>query len=821
MILDRREFLKLLGISAYAVGTAGCDGEWSVPDRLVELALRGPGIESHKNTICRLCPAGCGLSVRLVDDLPVGLKGNPRHPLNRGGLCPVGQAGLEVLYSPQRVRGPLRRGVNGEHQPVAWEQASEEIAGRLAGLVKAGEGHRVAILSGEPGRLFEDLVARFAQTLGCPRLSHPTKTPALAHKLTQGVDEAPGYDLANSDLVLAFGIDIFEDGPSPIHAISAMVGSRTTTERCRLIHVGTRLSPSASKAEMRLPIRPNTHGALALGIGHVLVREGGYDRRFVEEHTFGFDDWVDEEGRQRPGFRRLLLERYYPDRVAQICGCEPSRVMEIAHRFARASAPIALAGGEAVSGSNGTWTGMAVHALNALTGAFDRPGGVVLPSPIPFTPLEQVSNPSLHSDRSVFAAAADGDDLVTDPIELLTKRVLDESFPLEVLILLNANPVYSSPLGERFRQAMERIPFVVALTSFRDESASLADFILPTHVFLESWHEATTPSTVAFSVLGLGQPVLEPLFDTRHPGDIILDLAQRVNESREPMPWHDYTAYLKHRLEGLVVSGQGTVFSGSFEEAWVQYLEERGWRFLEHAGLDQFWDDLVRESGWWNPVRHRGDWRRMFPTPSGRFEFFSQRLEDRLCALGGNPKKKTEEALNKGIAALGLSVPADEACFPHYEEPKAVGHGETTLVPFRPLTARSELTSVSPMVQEMFGYWMLSGWETWVELSPRTAHHFHIRDGDIVSVESDRGSFEAVARIQKGTMPGVVHVPIGLGHREFGQEEGSAGWNVHELLLTDRDPLAGNLCLTTTRVNLRLVRRRERGGPVPEDGGHA
>lgn len=821
MILDRREFLKLLGVSACAAGTAGCGQEWSVPDDLVELALRGPGIETYKNTVCGLCPAGCGMRVRLVDGLPVGLKGNPRHPLNRGGLCPCGHAALEVLYAPGRVRGPMHRREDGQHEPTTWDQANGEIARRLSELVQAKQGERIAVLNGEPGLLFEELAARFTRLLGCPNIARPVAPTNLGYRLTQGVRQAPGYDLGNADLVLAFGMDLFEDGPSPIHAISAMIGSRTTADRCRLIHVGTRLSPSATKAEARLPIHPNTHGALALGIAHVMVREGSYDRRFIEEHTRGFEDWTDGNGVRRLGFRRLLLERYYPDRVAKICGCRPDRIMELAHSFSRASAPVAVVGGEATGGSNGTWTAMAVHSLNALTGSFDRPGGVVLPSPIPFKPLETIAGDSGETGGSIFTARGGEGSSATDPVDLLTRRVLDGSNPVEVLILIEANPVRNSVVGDRFKEVLERIPLVVSLTSFRDESASRADYILPTPVFLESWREMTTPPHTAFSILGMGQPVLNPLFDTRHPGDTILDLARlALGQDTKAMPWKDYVDYLKHRIEGLVVSGQGTVFSGSFEESWVQFLEQRGWRFLEHAGVEEFWDDLVRESGWWNPVLPRGDWKRMFPTPSGRFEFFSQALEERLCELGEGSGKRSREALQRGLERLGLSADADEVCLPHYEPSSAAGEGEAALIPFRPTTARSEFGSVSPMVQEMFGYWLLSGWETWVELSPVTAHELDIRDGDVVSVSSDRASFEAVARIQRGAVPGVVHVPMGLSPGDAGSADEDARWNVMELLLPQEDQLSGALCTTTTRVSLRLVRRRDRGGPVPAEGGH-
>ena len=120
-----------------------------------------------------------------------------------------------------------------------------------------------------------------------------------------GIGQVPGFDLGKADLVMSFGLDLFEDGSAPLHAISSVVGSRATEERAALLYAGTRLSSGSSKAEIYVPIEPGTHGALALGVAHVLVREGNYDKAFVAEHTFGFDDWGDDRGRERLGFRRL------------------------------------------------------------------------------------------------------------------------------------------------------------------------------------------------------------------------------------------------------------------------------------------------------------------------------------------------------------------------------------------------------------------------------------------------------------------------------------------------------------------------------------
>jgi anaerobic selenocysteine-containing dehydrogenase len=798
MILARREFLKLLGVAAGTAGLGGCERLWSVPDELVAAALRGPGIETFAQTICGLCEGGCGLTVRLVDGLPVGLKGNPRHPLNRGGLCPVGHAGLEVLYAPERLQTPLRRGPDGRYAAIDWDAALGEIIDRLTAMRSAAGAHRLAILSGEPGELFHDLVARFAQAFGTPNLARPSDAAVLAYRLTQGIDRVPGFDLARADLVFSFGLDLFEDGPSPLHAIAALIGSRPTPSRGALLHVGTRLSPTAAKAEEHVAVRPGTHGALALGIAHVLVREGLYDQAFVADHTFGFEDWVDEAGHRRLGFRRLLLEQYYPDRAAQLSGCDPAQIVRLARRLAASSAPVAVAGGEATQGENGTWTAMAVHSLNALLGAFDRPGGVVLPPPIPLTPLAPLPAPAAAVD-SLFAADRGSGAFGSDPVAALAQRLGDGSYPLEVLFVVGADPVFSSPVGERLRRVLAQVPLVVAFASFLDETAAAADLILPMPSFLETWQESTTPPTVPCSVLGLAHPVVPARFETHGAGDVLLELARRLGEPvAAALPWPSYEAYLKHRLEGLLASGQGTVISGSFAESWVHFLEERGWRFLETNDLEGFWEDLAREAGWWNPAYATGAETPRFPTPSGRFEFFSRALE----------RRRRE---------LGVAVAEDAAVLPHHEPVVAAGEG-LALIPFRPLTGRGRLGVTSPMVLEMFGYPVLSGWETWAELAPETAHELDLEDGDRVALESAGASIEVVVRVQPGATPGTVHVPLGLGRSPGHGAGGGIGANPLRLMAEVHDPLSGALSLTSARVRARLVERRRHGGPPPAEG---
>lgn len=815
MILPRREFLNLLGIAAGAAGMGACTGVWAIPDDRVALALRGPGLESQAPSICSLCSGGCGLSVRLVDGLPVGLKGNPTHPLNQGGACPVGLSALDILYSPTRLQSPLKRGADGTYEQVDWDSALSQIAGKLSQLRAADQADRVAFVTGTSGLLLQELVAHFMAALGSPHVAFadPNQNP-LPFRLSHGSSEVPGFDIANCDLVLSFGLDLFEDGPSPLFAISALIGSRPTEEIATTLHVGSRLSPSASKAERFVRIRPGTHGAFALGVAQVLVREGLFDRPFVAEHTLGFEDW-EREGLEFPGFRRFLLENYYPDRVAQICSCEAADIFRVARRFGQASSPLALFGGEAAAGSNSTWTGLAVHSLNALMGSMNRPGGVT-PSPaLPLSPLPELSGGSPDPGRSLFRREGGAALFGRDPIEGLAQGVLDDSQPIEVLFLHGLNPLHDSPALGLLREAMERIPLVVHLGSFQDDTAGASHLILPEPVFLEAWQEQTTPPGNSLGVLGLSKPVLEPLHDTRHAGDVLLALQQLAGlGERGEFPWEDYSSYLQARVAGLAMSGEGAVITGSFDENWKHFLEERGWRFSQHKNPEDFWKELVSRSGWASSALALTNWKRFFPGASGRYEFFSQLLFKELVEEGRSeePGSSALEALARGARKFKFSLEGLEVCLPHFEPPGQRGEGELDLVLFRPITARGAVATASRTVLEMFGYRVLSGWTTWAEVHPETARRLNIGDGDRVAVESDKGRIEVVVHLHPGAAADTIHVPVGLGHPAsfVGEVVGS---NPVSLLEVVPDSLSGSLALNATRVRLKLVRRRPHGGP--------
>jgi len=171
-----------------------------------------PGIATWYNTVCRQCSAGCGISVRTREGRAKKIEGNALHPVNQGRLCAMGQAGLNALYNPDRIRTPLKRvGIrgSGEFKQISWDEALTTLGVQLGKLKIQKKANRIALLSGGANGHLDDLFALFMQQLGSDNYLHYDFTfPAnlyTANKISFGVDVLPYYDIQNTNYLLSFG----------------------------------------------------------------------------------------------------------------------------------------------------------------------------------------------------------------------------------------------------------------------------------------------------------------------------------------------------------------------------------------------------------------------------------------------------------------------------------------------------------------------------------------------------------------------------------------------------------------------------------------
>ncbi len=658
------------------------------------------------------------------------------------------------------------------------------------------------------------------EAFGSPNLSVFDKNThaSLTTYLTQGHRNPLSYNFKDIELLINFGADFLDEGPSPVRFNQHYSEFRNRGEgrNVKIIHIDSRLSRTASISHEWLPIKPGTMAALALGIANVLIRDGQYDQAFVRANSFGFDDWQDAAGDSRQGFKSLVEESYYPEKVAKMTDIPARRIVELARTFGAAESALVLAGGQAINSSNGVYTLWAIECLNALKGNYKNNGNISISHEPPFTKLPDTQIDAIASkglNQPKLTRSIEDFCFTENAVSFLPKVISDQRpYPVEVLFLANVNPLFNSTNQDDFAAALKEIPFIVSFSSFLDETNLYADLILPDHVFLEKYEVAHSVPMVPFSHLGLQQPVIEPLYNTRHTGDVILQIAQNLGGTvASSFEWSDYKEYIQYHLKGIYEGGAGTIFTERMDEAWLRFLKERGWQIFEYTTFEEFWQVLLENGGWWDPFPAETDFRDIFKTPSKKFEFCSQVLEQEIKSQiqGERPSKQELYAL---LGKWNIEARGDLAFLPHYESLRfANSSGEFALhlLPYKLITNSNGEGGILPMMQELFGMLAREYWNSWLEINPETAHKYGISEGDYVKVTSPKGSLEVKAKLLQTIKPEVVYIPFGLGHRAYGRYAKGIGVNPYEILFEDNDSISGESSLISTKVAVEKVSGKE------------
>ncbi len=537
-MVSRRDIFKYVGAGGIGVGTGLLLGE--VNQRPLETLLSthippedfSPGMDTWYNTLCRMCPAGCGLSVRVREGLAKKIEGNPNHPVSQGATCALGQASLNALYNPDRLRSPMRADGQGGFVESSWEEAFEDIASRLGAMQSAGMGDRTWILTGGLLSSGAEALDKFRKALGAKVLHLGLDNPATelaAVKAMYGFSGLPHYDIANADLIVSFGADFLGAWRSPVAYSKAYGEFRQGGHGHRgyLVQVEPRMSLTGANADEWLPARPGAEGALALALAAELLRHG-------------------RGGEESPG-RDGLSGALSLEEAAALADVPAERLHALAERMMAANAPLVIGGGAAGAGVNATATLTCVAALNRILGAT---GSTVKPN------LAHAPRFSSVSDiEELVGAAANG--------------------KVSLVIVAGVDPLHDLPESLGLRGALDRAELVVALDSFPSDTATAADWILATDTFLETWDDdISLPGSGKLSVT-LQQPVQSRLYDTLSVTDIVLRLAQRSGGAlAEALPYEDAEAYTRSEWAS---AWKSMGLEGDFNAGFRQVQEDGVW----------------------------------------------------------------------------------------------------------------------------------------------------------------------------------------------------------------------------------------------------
>ncbi|HBH02325.1 MAG TPA: molybdopterin-binding oxidoreductase [Candidatus Rokubacteria bacterium] len=506
--MKRRDFFKLVGATGAAAATAGCQ---AATEHILPLVVPNeqlvPGVASWFATVCRECPAGCGVLARNREGRVVKLEGNPDHPVSQGALCIRGQAALQGLYHPDRFPGPLVRD-GGRLAPASWEDAQKRLVDRLTALRRGGRARAIALVTQLESGSLGALADRFTQALGArPRVTlEPFGYEAIraASRITFGREAIPHYALEAAQVVLSFGADFVETWLSPVAYTRAFARMHAFREgrAGTFIHVEPRQSLTAANADEWVRNAPGTEELLALAILKLMIEEGLGDRRFAD-----------------------AAARVDVTRAAQESGVPVETLRRLAKAFGGARPGLAIGGGVAVSGANATRTQVAINLLNAAAG--------------------NVGRTVLFGPDSAYGR-------VTPYAEVARLVRAMEQGEVEVLLLgPGVNPVHALPGGLRFAEAARKVGLVVSFATEPDETTALAHVILPDTHWLEAWGDYAPCE----GVTGLLQPTMAPVRDARQLGDVLLAAGRAVlgsEEGKGPLPWASFEQYLKAAWEPVV-----------------------------------------------------------------------------------------------------------------------------------------------------------------------------------------------------------------------------------------------------------------------------
>jgi anaerobic selenocysteine-containing dehydrogenase len=711
---SRRELLS--GAALAGAAALGC-GQKKDPYRIEKPPVPGSrgrvGEERWVLSTCTLCDAGCGIKVRVVEGRAVKIEGNPEHPVNRGGLCSRGQAALQALYHPQRVHSPLRRlgdRGDGSWKPISWDEAIGEIVAKLAKLRAAGHPERLLLIDGESGTLTHDLWTRFFLAFGSPNHIGLGSARAAGVKLatlyTQGRYGLPPFDLARARLLLAMGAEQLESSGQAMHFMRAA----SESGRPRVICVSPR-RPGCRFDEW-IPIAPGGYGALALALAHVLVRDGLVDRGFLRDSVSGFSAWRDQDGAEQPGFEALIRAAYAPEQTQEVTGIAAATVERLAHALAKQRRVIVASDGSATAASNGLATGMAIAALNVLLG--NREGGGIAGAQASAVPHWEA--PVVDAVAAAGSAAVRIDGVGTAACPLGRSRVqavpaaitYSKPYPVEALFLHGTDPLAALPSRKAWHAALNQVPFLVRFTSWLDESARQADLVLPESLPLETLDVVQTATDSGQPVLGLRQPVVAPLQDTRQAGDIIVALAAGLGGSvGRSLPWKSYADAVAKALPADTLAD----------------MKEKGGR----------WDEP------------KTDLPASLPR---KFEICSQEIASRMAKAPDTAKA------SQAWPCQGL---------PAWEPPRFSGNPlrfPLHLVPYRPLQFVENgglfLSWLSELPLVSGNPWLLRA-----EINPGDAARLGVAEGDQVLVQSSLGSCPAIAQVSDGVCVGAVAMALG------------------------------------------------------------
>jgi anaerobic selenocysteine-containing dehydrogenase len=522
LLVSRRTLLKGAGVLG-----AGVMLDRNPMNYLAATLSASPG-EKVIPTFCAMCGPGlgCGIYAYVKDGRFTRVEGMQESPINGGRICAKAHAAPQWVYSPQRLRYPLRRvGKKGEgkFERISWDQALDLIAVRLREQKQKYGPESLAILS-PARRSYSEYLYRFLIAHGSPNYAHSgicAMQKAFAFTYTLGA--APMPDISNTKLLLIWG-------KQPVYSGSTRGNLKQILDAkdrgIKIISIKPTLEPDVAISDSWIPLRPGTDAALALAMLHIVVAEKLYDSQFVAQWTYGFEK-----------LEKHLL-KYPPKWAEPITGIPAEKIAALARTYATTK-PACIDHGNGLEHAPSSNSAVrAIAILMAITGNLDRPGGDLFPggsgAPMPKSvhlrerytqewvdklvgpEFPKVFQPGMEGTSSAYYRIFDS---------ILTGK----PYTARTVIAPGTQPAVSTRGVKHVLEALQKLDFYVVVDVMRTADMNYADVVIP----VATMYEVDHPFEFSGNWLMARNRVIEPLGNYKSDYEFWIDLGVRMGYGKD------------------------------------------------------------------------------------------------------------------------------------------------------------------------------------------------------------------------------------------------------------------------------------------------
>ncbi len=849
MKLNRRDFLKSSAAAGGVAATAAMAPQAAMAEDGPKPLPATPGKGVWKPTVCQGCTSWCAAEAFVQDGRVIKVRGHHLSKSSGGYLCPRGHLGVSQMYDPDRIKVPMKRtnpkkgrGVDPKFVPISWDEALDTIADKMMALRKNNETEKFLLMRGRYTYCRDVIYDALPKIFGSPNNISHSAICAEAEKFgsyyTEGYWDYRDYDLENSKYVICFGGDPIASNRQVPNAIRQW---GKVLDQGTVVAIDPRLTATASKAHEWMPIKPGEDSALALAFAHVILTEGLWSREFVGDFKDGVNAFkagavVDEASFDEKltngvvKWWNIELKDRTPEWAADICLLPAEQIRRVAIGFAKAAPNVMvwMAPGAAMQ-PRGAYGAFAAHALNGLVGAADNKGGTLQKMSAKYThiPLhkekfkpyvDDIAKKGLKHKKIDQRGYLEFPSLKKKPGGgVVTNRaadgILDED-PNEIKVAIGYwnNFPFSATGAARWEKALAKLPFFAHIVTNPSEMSQFADIVLPAsfHMF-ERW--GLVPSKYnRYSYIGLQQPMVKPLWDTRtDETEVIWLLAKKLKEKG----FANLFDYFQNEMKDPE-TGKAAENEAEFAKITVKIMTEKQWNPAKYHSGQKFsgWAEFS-EVGLWQSDQYpfKKKWKKGFKTKTKKFEFYSETLK----AVLAKHAEKHKVDVDKVMEVTQYVGRGEQVFVPHWEPAKY--HGDPKEYPFIFMDSRSRLSREgrSQNLAEFYEFRKVDPGDVAhkdvLKINPKDATALGLKDGDKVKVTSTEKSVESEVKLWEGVRPGTVNKTYGAGHWAYGRiaaadygKHVSRGFNNNELLPADYDRLSGSTARhAVARVKIEKV----------------